>query len=202
MNSKLLYLIVSWLFFITTGLPQNSADSISNTVNQKSKSQQQLSALDIQRSAIKKAGFLAGYWEGTEWILMPDGRKQNCIAADTAEFKLNGTLILFRGGIKVKISPEAAPFVVYEGIGILTYDENLEKYRLTHFGTDGACEIYECTLSGRALHCERRDKDNAFVRITLGVDESGRWIERGERSQDGKTWTETFETQMSKAELK
>jgi len=202
MNSKLLYLIASWLFFIGTGLSQKSADSLSNVTNQKDKSRQQLSPADIQRSAIKKAGFLAGCWEGTEWVLMPDGRKQNCIAVDSAEFKLKGTLLVFQGGLKVKISAEAVPFVVYEGMGILSYDENLEKYHLTHFGTDGAYEIYECILSGKSLHCERRDKDNALLRITLGVDEAGRWIEKGERSQNGKTWIETFETQMSKTEVK
>ena len=147
---------------------------------------------------MKKVSFLAGRWEGTEWVLMQDGRRQTCESSDLAEARLNGTVFLFQGTVKVKTSPETDPIVVYEGIGVLSYDVSTQHYRLLHFGTDGSYEDYECRLAGKTLHCERRDKENVLVRVTLGVDDAGRWIEGGEQSQDGKNWRETFGTQMSK----
>ncbi len=202
MNIKLSLIVLFGLFFTNICLSQESSGSLGRSPTQNPhniiKTQQPLSASDLQRNAINRVGFLAGRWEGTECVLMPDGKRQDCLSSDFAEAKLNGTVLVFEGVLKVKISPETNPLVVYEGLGILSFDENAQKYRLQHFGTDGITEVYECILSGKTLQCERRDKENAFVRVFLGVDNTGQWSERGERSQDGKTWHETFVTQMSK----
>jgi hypothetical protein len=56
----------------------------------------------------------------------------------------------------------------------------------------------DCQLTGRGLLCERRDGADILNRVTIGVDEAGRWVERGERSRDGATWTTYFETEMSR----
>ena len=39
-------------------------------------------------------------------------------------------------------------------------------------------EAYEFILFGKSLVCQRRDKENSFVRITLGVNDTGHWVQR------------------------
>lgn len=206
MRTKLSILIASRVFFVITGLSQERSNTSGDTLNQKSekivKAPQQPSTTSLQSNAMSKVGFLQGRWEGTERVMMQDGRRQDCLSSDFAEAKLNGTVILFQGTLKVRMSPGTDPIIVYEGIGILSYDENAQNYRLVHFGSDGSNEAYECKLSGKTLLCERRDRDYSFVHITLGVDDMGRWIERGERSEDGKKWHDTFSTQMSKTAMR
>ncbi|MFI5143954.1 MAG: hypothetical protein ACHQJ4_00030 [Ignavibacteria bacterium] len=153
---------------------------------------------DIQRDALKKIEFLTGNWKGTEWILTPDDMKRNVESTDIAEFKLNGTVILFQGTVKVKMPGSSDPVTVYEGIGLLSYDENIQKYRLQHFGSDGSYADYECILTDKTLVCESKDTKNIITRVTIGLDDSGFWKEKGERSEDGTTWNQYFETRMEK----
>ncbi len=181
MKNKIFFLIPLFLLF-------------SNNIS----AQDNINAGELQKEAIKKIEFLTGNWKGTEWVLTPDGMKRNVESYDFAETKLKGTVILFQGAVKVKISESGDPMTVYEGLGLLSYNENTQKYRLQHFGSDGSYEDYECSLTGKTLFCEQKDKNNTTRRITIMVDDAGRWIEKGERLQDGRTWTQFFETQMDK----
>ena len=153
---------------------------------------------DLQREAITKVEFLTGNWMGSEWLITPDGMKRTVESTDIAETKLNGTVILFQGGVKAKFSESGDPVVVYEGLGMLSYNDKTQKYRLQHYGTDGSYADYQCTLNGKTLLCEQADNSGTINRVTISVDENGQWVEKGERSLEGNQWLQYFETTMSK----
>jgi hypothetical protein len=90
MNIKIICIIITSLLFTECLLAQNN-----------------INAGELQREAIKKVEFLTGEWKGTEWVMSADGMKRNVESYDFAENKLNGTVILFQGKLKVKYQNRA-----------------------------------------------------------------------------------------------
>ena len=132
--------------------------------------------LDKQRLAMKKLGFLIGKWSGQAHVQRGPGELVTLAQTEEAQYKLDGLVLTIEGTGRTVTDNKP----VLQALGIVSYDDGTETYRMRAFN------------DGRFLESEVKLLDNGkgltwgfgFGEIrsssVLKINERGEWTELAE----------------------
>lgn len=147
-----------------------------------------------QVNAMKRLSFLEGRWAGNAWIVTAPGKKSGLQHTEEATYKAGGTALSITG-----IGRRDGK-TVHDALVILSYDVVAAKYRMhTWIETGRMREMDFFNVQDRGYHWGFQARGWKY-RYTMTLTDTGEWLEFGERSQDGQTWTKFFETRLEKVE--
>ena len=139
---------------------------------------QQLRTPDLvkQRMAMQKLSFLVGRWSGQAHVLRGPGEPVTLIQTEEAQYKLDG-LVLTIEGVGRAVGDNKP---VLQALGIISYDDESESYRLRAFN-DGRFLESEVKLTdeGKGLSWGfgfGQIRTNSILRIN----DKGEWTELAE----------------------
>jgi hypothetical protein len=151
-----------------------------------------------QLAEMKKLAFMPGTWEGTSKTRMGPGPASESFVREEIESVLGGLGILIRGRGTAK-GADGSERLTHEAVGIFNWDPANKRYRFVTQTEKGYFTVADAAFqeNGDFVWSLRRGGD-AATRYTIRLDEAGRWTERGENTQDGKTWAPFFEMVLSR----
>jgi len=85
--------------------------------------------LEAQRAAMKKLELLIGDWSGEARVLRGPGEPVELIQTEEAHYKLDGLILLIEGVGRAKSNGKP----VLQALGMVTYDDQTETYRMRAF---------------------------------------------------------------------
>ncbi|MCA9758944.1 MAG: hypothetical protein KDA27_24325 [Candidatus Eisenbacteria bacterium] len=136
---------------------------------------------------------MLGEWKGEGWMVLPNGERAEFLSTESAVLELGGTLVLVRGKHFSKDDPER---VVHDALATIAWDQAEERYRfLTHLAT-GALGDFTIVPTDTGFSWTI---DLPMMKMRYVADfTDGSWVETGERSMDGTTWTPFFEMRLTR----
>ncbi|MEZ4651672.1 MAG: hypothetical protein R3E97_23290 [Candidatus Eisenbacteria bacterium] len=136
---------------------------------------------------------MLGEWKGEGWMLLPNGERAEFLSTESAVSELGGTLVLVRGKHFAKSDPSR---VVHDALATIAWDPMEERYRFqTHLAT-GALGDFTIVPTETGFSWMI---DVPGMKMRYSADFSdGNWVEAGERSMDGTTWTPFFEMRLTR----
>jgi hypothetical protein len=147
--------------------------------------------------AMKKLGFLVGEWKGEGWTEFVPGQRRTSPIAENVQPRLNGTIMIVEG-LGTKKEPGQQEVVTHSAFGVISYDERAGLYRLRSYLIDGRTVDAEASFTDEGFQWRFQTPGNMSIRYTVKLNDKGEWFERGEMSQDGKTWRQFHEMTLQK----
>jgi len=153
----------------------------------------------VRRSSrpMKKLHFLVGEWKGEGWTEFVPGQRRTSPINESVQPKLGGMVLLVEGLGKVKV-PGKEEVVTHNALGILSYDQKAQVYRLQTHLVSGQSADAEATFTEGGSRWRFQPSPTMSIRYTVKLTDKGEWFERGEMSQDGKTWRQFHEMTLQK----
>lgn len=142
--------------------------------------------------AMKKLNFLVGEWKGQGWTEFVPGQRGTASITEKVQSKLSGLVMLIEG------LGEHEGKIVHNAMAVLWYDERAKLYRLRSFLTDGRAVDAEAKFIGEDFQWSFQSPMGAGIRYTVRLTDKGEWFEKGEMSQDGKTWRQFHEMTLQR----
>jgi hypothetical protein len=147
---------------------------------------------------MKAFAFLVGEWEGTGTTQMGPGPKLSSKVKESVQFRLSGNALLVEGLGTAKISEDGPEKPVHESIGLITWDSKQNRY-VMHAMTARAGRVEPTIEVGeKMLTWGFETGTGGKVRFVIKINDKGQWVETGEFSQDGKTWTNFMEMTLTR----
>ena len=146
---------------------------------------------------MQKFRWMVGDWKGEAWYMGRDQSKNHLTQNEHITMRLDSTIITMEGtGYEKPVASEEAK-IVFQAFGILTYDLANSKFVLRAY--NGGRFIDSDLISNPdGSFSWRIDVPHGQTRYTLRINADGKWNETGEFSQDGVTWINIFEMNLSK----
>jgi hypothetical protein len=125
---------------------------------------------------MKKLKFLVGEWSGEASVLRGPGQTMELIQTESAQFKLEGLVLVIEGVGRTKVDGKPA----LQALGLVSFDDETGTYRMRAFN------------DGRWLETDVRlaDSENSIswgfalgefkTTTVLRINEKGEWTELGE----------------------
>ena len=146
--------------------------------------------------AMGKIQFLAGNWKGSGWIQMGPQR-HTFKQTETVAWHANGTVLTIDG-----LGRDAADStkIIHQAFALISYDQAAGQYLLravradgNHVDADFSVQPDGSIVWGFVHPMAGR------VRYTIR-NAAGKWVESGEMSRDGQTWTPFLAMQLERVE--
>jgi hypothetical protein len=153
-----------------------------------------------QQAAPKKAedlqslNWMVGRWEGESWIEFAPGQRRTSQSLETVQSKVGGAVMLIEGyhkGKTAEASDKAEDTVTHESISMLLYDSNAKRYRFVAYTARQGYGEFQVKVTGSRWEWEM-PAPSGRVRFTITHPDKDEWSEKGESSQDGKSWHQFF----------
>ncbi len=148
--------------------------------------------------AMKKLSFLAGEWKGEGWTEFVPGQRRTSPIVENVQPRLGGAVLLVEGLGKKKVPGQQEEVVTHNALGIISYDEKAKLYRLRSYLANGLSVDAEASFTDEGFQWRFQAPGNLSIRYTVKLTDKGEWFERGEMSQDGKTWRQFHEMTLQK----
>ncbi len=132
--------------------------------------------VEAQRAAMKKLGFLVGEWVGEASVLRAPGQFADLTQTETAQFKLDGLVLLIEGVGRTKADGK----LFLQALGLISFDDETETYRMRAFNDGRWLETEVKVTDGANLISWGFSVGDFRTRTVLRIDESGNWTEHGE----------------------
>jgi hypothetical protein len=152
---------------------------------------QEMPNADAQRAEMKKLESLAGQWKGSGWIVQQDGKRETFTGTETVQPKLGGLALLVEG----KFSNTEGK-VIHETLAVLAFDAKAKGYRFRTYLASGMSGEHDFKLLVDGFEWGFQFPTGT-VRYIIKTNNDA-WLETGEFSRDGKTWTKFFEMKLDK----
>jgi hypothetical protein len=147
--------------------------------------------------AMRRLAFLHGTWRGEGVTTMGPGQQERAAVLETAQPRLDGTVLLVEG-LGWKGTQGAADYrVVHQALGVVSYDARRGGWAMRAYRGGGWVDA-EVTVGDGELVWAFDQPGAGRIRYTIRLDEQGRWHEVGERSPDGRRWHRFFEMRLSR----
>lgn len=150
------------------------------------------------RREVAKLEFLVGNWRGEGWMEFGPGRRQPFTSREEVQLKLDGVLLLLEGIHHTRIPGQPTDLKIHHAVAAIAYDEAAKDYRVQAHKSDGKSVEARGTVKDGAFIWGFQDPGLGHLRFTIRLNPQGQWHEIGERSPDGKTWTQYLEMRLSK----
>lgn len=151
-----------------------------------------------QLEEMKKLDFLIGEWRGEGWTEFIPGQRRTSPITENVQPKLGGMVLLIEGLGKTKIAGKEDEVVVHHALGIVSYDATAKRYRINSYLADGRSTEAEAEFVEEGFQWRFQTPQGASIRYTVKLTEQGEWFEKGELSQDGKSWRQFHEMTLQK----
>lgn len=152
-----------------------------------------------QRQAMQKLDYMEGTWRGEGWIDI-GGQRLTFRGSETVQWKLGGLVLLVEGDF-YGLPPGAKEEVpVHTTLGVISYDPAAQSYPFRTWLATGSSGSRDLVLAERGWSWEiGGPQEPRRVRYKMEITPAGEWLEVGERTGDGATWTQFFEMKLRKA---
>ncbi len=150
-----------------------------------------------QLEAMARLRYMVGEWKGSGWIEMQPGQRLEFRGGERVQEKLGGLALLVEGRFTGRPPGAAEDVPVHTTLAVISYDPRTRKYEFDTWLATGTSGEHELTVTDDGWHWEIRYPGGA-VRYTFRRGPQGEWIEIGERSTDGASWTTFFEMTLRK----
>ena len=147
------------------------------------------------RAEVAKLAPLVGRWKGVSWMDLPGGR-HHAVSEETVEMRLDGRALLIEGLHRDRETGA----VTHHALGVLAWDDRRREFRMASALASGLTGSYGAKLEGKHLVWMLAGPQGPKRRFTIALDVPGRWLERGEISDDGVTWKTYFEMRLERVE--
>ncbi len=147
---------------------------------------------------MEHVAFLVGDWTGEGWMDMR-GQRASFRSSERVESRIDGLALLIEGTHTADIPGRSEPLVVHHALAMLTFDQDSDRYRFNTQVHSGGTGVYSGYFEDGAFVWEMTQGPSQ-VRYVIRLDDDGQWVETGERSADGQTWTQFFEMTLSRIE--
>ena len=151
-----------------------------------------------QIEAMKKLQFLVGEWKGEGWTEFVPGQRRTSPIAESVQPKLDGLVLLVQGLGKRKDPGSQQEVIVHNALGILSYDEQAQVYRMRSYVANGRSTDAEAKFTDGGFQWAFQAGPGMRFRYTVKLTDKGEWFEIGEMSQDGTTWRKFHEMTLQK----
>ncbi|HEX4770042.1 MAG TPA: hypothetical protein VH351_04370 [Bryobacteraceae bacterium] len=132
--------------------------------------------VEAQRTAMKKLEFLVGDWSGEATVLRGPGQFAEMAQTESAQFKLDGLVLMIEGVGRTKIDGKPA----LQALGLISFDDETGTYKMRAFN-DGRWLETDVELAESGNSISWGFAIGAFKTTTvLRINESGEWTEHGE----------------------
>jgi hypothetical protein len=145
-------------------------------------------------AAMKKLQFLEGQWKGTAWMQMGPQKKE-ALQTETVQWHANGTVLTIDG---LGVDAADPKVKVHQAYATISYDLAGQRYRMQAFKGDG--QLVEAdfkVLDDGSIQWGFQHPKAGHIRYHIRL-EDGKWVETGESSRDGQTWTPFFSTKLTR----
>jgi hypothetical protein len=141
-----------------------------------------------QLQEMKKLDFLIGEWKGEGWTEYVAGQRRTSPITENVQSKLGGMVFLIEGLGKTKVPGKQEEVVVHNGMAVISYDAAAKLYRVKSFLADGRSTDAEAKFVEDGFQWAFQAPQGMRIRYTVKLNEKGEWTEKGEMSEDGKSW--------------
>ena len=125
---------------------------------------------------MKKLEFLVGDWSGEATVLRGPGQFAEMAQTESAQFKLDGLVLMIEGVGRTKIDGKPA----LQALGLISFDDETGTYKMRAFN-DGRWLETDVKLADSGKSISWGFAIGAFKTTTvLRINESGEWTEHGE----------------------
>jgi len=174
------------MFVLTTGMPSAPGQSPTTAA---------------QQDAMKRLDFLVGQWKGEGWMQVA-GQRRTFKGTEVVQRKLDGLLVAIEGLHRGQVGEKGEEGVVHHAFALVSYDDKAKRYRFQAFTGQGTYEDAEAKVSDAQLVWGMKVPQFGDIRLTIKLDDKGRWFETGEMSRDGKMWQQFFEMTLQRVKAK
>jgi hypothetical protein len=155
-------------------------------------------AQSSQLQEMKKLDFLIGEWTGEGWTEFVPGQRRTSPITEKVQSKLGGMVLLVEGLGKTKVAGQQEEAVVHNALGVITYDAKAKLYRVKSWLADGRSTDAEARFTDEGFQWGFQTPQGFGIRYTVKLTDKGAWFERGEMSQDGKSWRQFHEMTLQR----
>lgn len=146
---------------------------------------------------MQKFSWMVGDWKGEAWYMDRDQTKIHITQKEHISLRLDSTIITMEGtGYEKPVASEETK-IVFQAFGILTYDITNSKFVLRAYN-DGRFIDSDLISNPDGSFSWRIDVPYGLTRYTLRITADGIWNEKGEFSQDGVSWINDFEMNLTR----
>lgn len=132
--------------------------------------------VEVQRTAMKKLGFLVGEWSGEASVLRGPGRFVELVQTESAQFKLGGLVLVIEGVGRTKTDGKLA----LQALGLISFDDETGTYMMRAFN-DGRWLETEVKLADSGGSISWGFTLGEFkTKTVMRINENGKWTELGE----------------------
>lgn len=152
-----------------------------------------------QLTAMKKLDWLVGEWQGTGWIEFGPGNRRTFRQSETIKRMAGGLVLVVEGLGKGRVPGQTEEVVIHNAFGVLNYNDKTQQYRLFSLrAADGKIIDIVPQVNDNGYVWGFEDERAGTIRFTTLHNANGQWVESGEGSRDGKTWTKFFEMTLDR----
>jgi hypothetical protein len=145
------------------------------------------------RAGLDRLGFMVGRWRGAAWM-QRGAERVHTTMTETVERKLGGAVLQVDGIGVVTGGDSAAPRVVHNALGIVTFDPATGGYAMRSYIATGQFGDFTLTLVDGGVSWTR-EVPGGRIRNTAHIGD-GVWHEVGEFSRDGSSWVQIMEMNL------
>ena len=145
------------------------------------------------RTGLERLEFMVGRWRGEAWM-QRGAERVHTTMTETVERKLGGTVLQVDGVGVLAGGDPAAPRVVHNALGIVTFDPATGGYTMRSYLATGQFGDFPLTLVEGGVSWSR-EVPGGRIRNTARIGD-GVWHEVGEFSRDGTTWMQVMEMNL------
>ena len=132
--------------------------------------------IEVQRAAMKQLEFLVGEWSGEASVLRGPGQFVDLAQTETAQFKLDGLLLVIEGVGRTKTDGRAA----LQALGLISFDDDARRYRMRAFNDGRWLETEVQLADGEDSISWGFELGEFKTRTVLRIDDKGEWTEFGQ----------------------
>jgi hypothetical protein len=151
-----------------------------------------------QLQEMKKLDFLIGEWKGEGWNEFVPGQRRTSPIIETAQSKLGGMILVVEGLGKAKVPGKQEEVVVHNALGVISYDANAKLYKVRTYTAEGRSVDAEAKFTDGGFQWAFQVPQGMSIRYTIRLTEKGEWFEKGEMSQDAKSWRQFHEMTLQR----
>lgn len=146
---------------------------------------------------MQRLSFLHGTWRGEGVTTMGPGREERASVLESAQPKLEGSVLLVEG-LGWRGTQGAADYqVVHKALGVVSYDARRGGWAMRAYRGGGWVDA-DVTVGDGEMVWSFDQPGAGRIRYTIRVDEQGRWHEVGDMSPDGQRWHRFFEMRLTR----
>jgi hypothetical protein len=132
--------------------------------------------IETQRAAMKKLEFLIGEWSGEASVLRGPGQFVDLVQTESAQFKLDGLLLVIEGVGRTKTDGRPA----LQALGLISFDDDAGTYRMRAFNDERWLETEIKLADGEDSISWGFTLGEFKTTTVLRINDQGDWTEFGQ----------------------